>query len=36
MDLLNIKSSNFLGGVNVHNLAIIAGLGYITFLLYKK
>ena len=28
MDLLNIKSSNFLGGTNVHNVLIIGLLAY--------
>jgi hypothetical protein len=32
MDLLNIKSPNFLGGTNVHNLLII---GLLAFAAYK-
>ena len=32
MDLLNIKSSNFLGGTNVHNVVII---GLLAFAAYK-
>jgi len=33
---LDIKSSSFLGGVNVHNLLIIGGLVYIAYEVYKK
>lgn len=36
MDFLNINSPKFLGGSNVHNVIIIAGLGLIAFKLYKK
>lgn len=31
MDLLNIKSSNFLGGTNVHNVLIIGLLVYAAY-----
>jgi len=31
MDLLNIKSSNFLGGTNVHNVLIIGLLAYAAY-----
>ncbi len=36
MDLFNINSPKFLGGTNVHNVIIIAGLAAITWKLYKK
>jgi hypothetical protein len=36
MDLFNINSPKFLGGTNVHNVIIIAGLAAITYKLYKK
>jgi hypothetical protein len=31
MDLLDIKSSNFLGGTNVHNVLIIGLLAYAAY-----
>jgi hypothetical protein len=31
MDLLNIKSSDFLGGTNVHNVLIIGLLAYAAY-----
>jgi hypothetical protein len=35
--MLDIKDPNtFLGGQNVHNLLILAGLGVIIYKLYKK
>jgi hypothetical protein len=36
MDFLNIKSANFLGGSNVHNVIKIALAGFIAYKLYKK
>lgn len=36
MDFLNIKSANFLGGQNVHNVIKIALAGFIAYKLYKK
>ncbi len=35
-DLFNIKSSNFLGGQNVHNVIKIALAGFIVFKLVKR
>lgn len=35
-DLLNINSPKFLGGTNVHNVLIIAGLSVVVWKLYKK
>ena len=36
MDFLNIKSSKFLGGTNVHNVIKIALATFIAYKLYKK
>lgn len=36
MDFLNIKSANFLGGTNVHNVIKLALAGFIAYKLYKK
>ncbi len=35
-DLFNIKSSNFLGGQNVHNAILITLAGFIVFKLVKR
>lgn len=35
MDLLNIKSPNFLGGANVHNVIKLALAGFIVYKLVK-
>lgn len=35
-DFLNINSTNFLGGTNVHNVIIIGALAAITWKLYKS
>jgi hypothetical protein len=35
MDLLNIKSPNFLGGQNVHNVIKLALAGFIVYKLVK-
>jgi hypothetical protein len=35
MDLLNIKSPNFLGGTNVHNVIKLALAGFIVYKLVK-
>lgn len=35
-DFFNINSTNFLGGQNIQNVFIIAGLSVITWKLFKK
>jgi hypothetical protein len=35
-DLFNIKSPNYLGGVNVHNTLALLGIGYLVWKAYKK
>lgn len=35
-DFLDIKSPNFLGGNNVHNLLLIAGVGFLVWKAVKK
>jgi hypothetical protein len=35
-DYLNIKSPNWLGGVNVHNTLALLGIGYLVYKAYKK
>jgi hypothetical protein len=34
-DFLNIKSPNYLGGVNVHNTLALAGIAYLVYKAYK-
>jgi len=35
-DLFNIKSANYLGGVNVHNTLALAGIAYLVYKAYSK
>jgi hypothetical protein len=34
-DFFNIKSPNYLGGVNVHNTLALAGIAYLVYKAYK-